>query len=68
MRQIVVHCFRGDTPFKSYEFGWPETQNDAAVSRPTRERLEADAKTNLTNEGLVRPPYDGITFKIDYPR
>ncbi len=68
MRQIVVRCFRGDAPVKSYEFGWPETLNDAAVSRPTREHLEAEAKTNLTNEGSARPPYDGITFEIEYPR
>ena len=68
MRQILVHCFRGNTLLRSYEFGWPETMNDAAVSRPTTEHLEAEAKTNLTNEGLARPPYDGITFVIDYPR
>jgi len=68
MRQILVHCFRGDTLLRSYEFGWPETLNDAAVSRPTRGRLEEDAKNNLTNEGLAWPPYDGIKFKIDYPR
>jgi hypothetical protein len=44
MRQILVHCFRGDTPFKSYEFGWPETQNDAAVSRPKGTTLRPELK------------------------
>lgn len=43
MRQILVHCFGGNTPLRSYEFGWPETMDDAAVSRPTREHLEAEA-------------------------
>ena len=68
MQLILVRCFRGDTLLRSYELGWPETLNDAAVSRPTRERLEADAKTNLIDERLAAPPYAGISFKIEFPR
>ncbi len=68
MRKIWVHCYKGDTLLKSYDFGIGETLNDATLALPTREDLEADAKTNLTNEGLAGPPYDGIKFRIDYPR
>ena len=68
MRKIMVHCYQGDTLLRSYDFGVAETANDAALRLPTREGLEAEAKTNLTNERLARPPYDGIKFKIDYPR
>ncbi len=34
---------------------------------PPYEKLIGDAKTNLTNEGLAFPPYDGITFRVRYP-
>ncbi len=33
-----------------------------ASPTPPSEKLIADAKDNLSNEGKARPPYDGITF------
>jgi hypothetical protein len=35
---------------------------------PTKESLEDQAKTNLTNERLAGPPYDEIRFEIEFPR
>jgi len=68
VRKIWVHCYQRASLLRSYDFGIAETLNDAALRLPTREDLETEAKTNLTNEGLAWPPYDGIKFKIDYPR
>jgi len=68
MRTIWVHCYKGGTLLRSYDFGVPETLNDAAVRMPTKESLEDQAKTNLTNERLAGPPYDEIRFEIEFPR
>ena len=65
MRKIWVHCYQGDTLLMSYDFGVTETLDDATLRRPSRKDLEANVKTNLTNEGVAWPPYDGIEFKID---
>lgn len=68
MRTIWVHCYRDGTHLKSYDVKVPETMNDAAVRQPAAKELEDQAKNNLTNEGLVFPPYAGISFEIEYPR
>jgi hypothetical protein len=68
MRTIWVHCYRDHTLLRSYDFGVPETLNDAAVRQPTSGELENQAKLNLTSEQLAFPPYAGITFEIEYPR
>ncbi len=68
MRTVRVHCYRGDHLLRSYDFGVPETLNDAAVQQPSREHFEGQAKTNLTSERLGFPPYAGISFKIEYAR
>lgn len=66
MRVIWVHCYKEGAILKSYDFGVPETMNDAAVGQPTRQDLESQAKDNLTSESLAFPPYAGITFRIEY--
>lgn len=68
MRTIWVHCYRDGSLLRSYDFGVPETMNDAAVRQPSAKELEDQAKTNLTTEKLAFPPYTGITFEIEYPR
>jgi hypothetical protein len=66
MRAIMwVHCYKGGTLLRSYDFPVPATLNDAAVQLPANASLEAQAKTNLTNEHLAWPPYAEITFKIE---
>jgi hypothetical protein len=68
IKTVWVHCYQGITLLKSYDFGVPVPADERAFRLPTREHLEAEAKTNLTTEGLARPPYTGISFKIDYPQ
>ena len=68
MRKALIHCYRDGTLLRSYDFGIPETMNDAAVRQPRSKELEDQAKTNLTTEKLAFPPYAGITFKIEYTR
>lgn len=68
MLKIWVHCYKGDALLRSYDFGVGIPLDASALELPTREALETEAKTNLTNERLAYPPYEGIKFKIDYPR
>lgn len=67
LKTVWVHCYKGrDTLLRSYDFG-VAVPLTGELKLPTREHLESQAKTNLTNERLAFPPYDGIKFKIDYP-
>lgn len=68
MRTVWVHCYEGEHLLRSYDFGVPETLNDAAILQPSRKHFEDQAKTNLANERLGFPPYSGIRFKIEYAR
>lgn len=66
MRTIMwVHCYKGGTLLRSYDFPVPATLNDTVVQLPTSASLEAQAKTNLTNEHLALPPYTEISFEIE---
>jgi hypothetical protein len=68
-REVVwVHCHRDGVLLKSYDFGWPESQNPAADVRPSRQSFENGARSNLSMQRLAFPPYDGITFEVEYPR
>ena len=66
MKKVWVHCYQGTTLLRSYDFGVPVPADPRAFRLPTKEHLEAEAKTNLTTERLAFPPYTGITFRIDY--
>lgn len=59
---VTVKCLRGADLIASYEFGYGITIGPS--SPPTDECLMDGAKTNLTNEGIAFPPYEGVTFKI----
>lgn len=59
----IVNCLGRDGKLiAAYQLPHAKT-HDPSVP-PSSESLIADAKTNLTNEGLARPPYDGIKFDI----
>ncbi len=60
-----VHCYKGGTLLRSYDFSVPATLNDAGVQLSASASLEAQAKTNLTNEHLAWPPYAEISFNIE---
>jgi hypothetical protein len=66
MKKVRVHCYQGTTLLKSYDFGVPVPADPRAFRLPTKEYLEGQVKTFLTNDGLAFPPYTGITFRIDY--
>ena len=68
MYTVWVHCYRRGTHIRTYDFGVPIPLDASAYTPPAREQLEADAKTQLTDEGLAAPPYDGITFRIESDR
>lgn len=65
VKQILVDCWHDDKLIRAYDFG--ATISVAGPVMPPYEKLIGDAKTNLTNEGLAFPPYDGITFRVRYP-
>jgi hypothetical protein len=60
----IVDCIRGGQVIASYTFRYAITQGPS--SPPSREALIDEAKANLSNELIVKPPFDfsGIEFKI----
>jgi len=66
IKKIWIHCYRDGAPLRSYDFGVPVPADPSAFQWPSREPLEAAAKTQLTTERLAFPPYDGIRFEIEH--
>jgi len=64
VKKIWVHCKRDGQVIASYDFGLAESLGPS--SPPERSALILEAKTNLTNQGIAFPPYDGITFDVRY--
>lgn len=62
LKKVFVDCVHDGRVIASYQFGYGETT--APTAPPTHQSLVAKAKTNLTNERLAFPPYDGIEFKV----
>jgi hypothetical protein len=62
---IIVRCWRGKELLAAYEL--PCGESLGPTSLPDRAGLIAEAQTNLTNERLAGPPYDGIRFEVVYP-
>jgi hypothetical protein len=62
MKKIFVDCFRAGEFVVSYDFGIPQPIMPGLP--PDVDQLIDEAKTNLSNDRLAFPPYEGITFKI----
>jgi hypothetical protein len=62
----TVECLRDGKMIASYPFLCPATAAHPAV--PDRAVLIGEAKRNLAEQGIVRPPfnYEGIEFEIRY--
>jgi hypothetical protein len=59
---VHVKCWRGGQLLADYEFLVPGSAASPPI--PDRDMLIAEAQSNLTNERLAGPPYDGIRFEI----
>jgi hypothetical protein len=66
IRKVWFHCVRDGKRFASYDFGIPIPLAVSKAAPPTNQKLEDEAKTNLTNQRLAFPPYTGVTFEIEY--
>jgi len=58
----IIHCLRGGKLIKSYEMGYGETLRPSVP--PSDESFINEAKSALTTDGLARPPYAGIQFRV----
>jgi hypothetical protein len=59
---VTVNCRRDGKLIAAYPISYAVTLGPSAP--PSRESFIAEAKANLTNEGLARPPYEGIQFEV----
>ena len=59
---VFVDCWRDGKLLASYEFGYGRAQDGSGS--PPDASFVAEAKDNLTNERLARPPYEGIRFQV----
>jgi hypothetical protein len=59
---VMVDCWRDGKLLVSYEMGYARTLGPTVP--PPDEGFITEAKDNLTNAGLARPPYEGISFKV----
>ena len=68
MKTIWVRCYRGKALLRSYEFGVAEPMDPRKVAPPNQKDLIDQAKSSLTTERIAFPSYEGIEFKVEYPR
>jgi hypothetical protein len=61
---VDVVCMRGGEVIATYEFWLPVSLDVRSMLEPDREALILEAKTNLSDEGLAGPPFEGIVFEI----
>jgi hypothetical protein len=59
---VIVKCRRGKELIASYPLSYARTIGPS--SPPPTETFVAEAKSNLTTEGLAFPPYEGIKFEV----
>ncbi len=63
---VRVDCFCGARKLTTYDFPIPLPLDSRAYKLLPPEDFEAQAKENITTDGLAFYPYSGITFKIEY--
>jgi hypothetical protein len=68
LKTYLVRCKLKGQLLAEYEFKVPVPMDSSKSRPPTREHLVSEAKTNLTNQGLATPPYEGIEFEVVPPR
>ncbi len=61
LKQVFVDCVRDKQVIASYDFAYAET---TPPTRPSHQSLIAEAKTNITNQGIAFLPYAEIEFKV----
>jgi hypothetical protein len=66
LQKVWVHCYRGGKRIASYDFGIEIPLDPRGAKPPSQPDFEKMAKDNLTSLGLARPPYMGISFKVEY--
>jgi hypothetical protein len=59
---IYVDCLRDGKLIRTYDFLYPASL--AAPASPDTEQLILEAKENLSTEGLAKPPFEGIRFRV----
>ena len=59
---VFVNCRRAGKLIASYPLSYGVTAGPSVP--PSSDMFIAEAKMNLTNERLARPPYDDIQFEI----
>ena len=64
VKQIKVICRRDGDVIAEYFFGYAQAIEPGPL--PERNELIGEAKVNLTNERIARPPYDNVTFDVHY--
>jgi hypothetical protein len=64
MKTAIVGCKRDGKSIASYKFGYGGALLTGPV--PPADKLIADAKDNLLNDRIARPPYHGITFEVRF--
>jgi hypothetical protein len=63
VKQVYVKCWCGTQLLATYPLGVVGSAVSPPIL-PDRDELITHAKTNLANDGLAGPPYDGIRFEI----
>jgi hypothetical protein len=63
-QELIVECWRDAKLLVAYPFTVFASLTAPAVAAP--DELIAEAKANLTKDGIALPPYEGIEFKVDH--
>jgi hypothetical protein len=63
-QEIIVECWKDGELLVAYPFTVFASLTSTTVVAP--DELIAEAKANLTKDGIALPPYEGIEFKVDH--
>jgi hypothetical protein len=59
---VIVNCRRGGELIATYPLSYAKTLGPSLP--PTPESLIEEAKMNLSNQRLARPPFEDIQFQV----